>query len=315
LKPLRWLGATPVLAAVIALGASAGAAASPTATASAAPCKVQRNIEAIVDDSGSMDITDPGKNRTELINALNSIKGNNGKKLGAVEFGDTADTLFPPTAIPVPGPTLATGFALINADNGGTDYNLAFQNATAANPTADARIFLSDGEHNSGTYNNTHLSPNVKTYTVGFGATDPTLLTKIATDTGGQAFNLTASAQVPAVAAGITAGLNCKKPPVVFNDRFARQGQSKPHSFKALGKTADILTTWETIGTNITPVQIRGALTPSVASVAKVKITVKKGKTFSTVHLKGLKKGKKVKFKVKAKTLLGPTTAVTQVIR
>ena len=42
---------------------------------------------------------------------------------------------------------------------------------------------------------------------------------------------------------------------------------------------------------------------------------MKRGKSFLTIHLKGLKKGKKAKFKVKAKTVAGPTTVTTQVIR
>ncbi|MDX6616208.1 MAG: von Willebrand factor type domain [Solirubrobacterales bacterium] len=314
-KHLKWLGATPVFAVTAALAMSSGASASPVASASAA-CTKGTNIEAIVDDSGSMSVTDPNKNRTELLNAFNSIASNKGKFLGAVEFGTSADTLFPPTAMPIADGTLAAAFGLVNADNGSTDYNLAFSTAKAANPNANGRIFLSDGEHNVGTYNDGHLTPNVRTYTVGFGATDPTLLTKIATDTGGQAFNLADSSAVPAVAASITAGFDCKRPPLVFSKVFTKQGQAQGYSFKPLSSTADILVTWPvSIGTNIGTINPKLALPPGVATTAKVKATVKKGKSFVTVHLKGLKKGKKAKFKVKAKSLAGPTPVTTQVIR
>ena len=63
---------------------------------------------------------------------------------------------------------------MIQADNGGTDYNVAFDTARAANPGAAARIFLTDGGHNAGTYNNTHLNPapqaQTPTYVIGFSA-------------------------------------------------------------------------------------------------------------------------------------------------
>jgi hypothetical protein len=315
-KHLRWAWATPVLAALVALGASGGAAASPTASSSGA-CKKASNIEAIIDDSGSMDFTDPSKNRNELINVMNNLNGNAGKKLGAIEFGDTADVLFPPTNIPIAQATLNAGFALVNADNNLTDYQLAFNTGNSANPTADARLFLSDGEPTAGTIPPTsQLSPPTKTFTVGFGSTDPALLTQIATQTGGQSFNLTDSSQVPAVAAGVTAVLNCKKPPIVFTKVFSKPGQAKGYSFKPLGTTADILVTWPLApGTAITTINPRLAVPPGVATSAKVTAKVKKGTSFVTVHLKGLKKGRKAKFKVKAKTLAGPTTVTTQVIR
>ena len=47
----------------------------------------------------------------------------------------------------------------IQADGGGTDYNAAFNTGRAANPGAQARIFLTDGGHNLGDYADTHLNP------------------------------------------------------------------------------------------------------------------------------------------------------------
>src|SRR5882757_3043282 len=132
--------------------------------AAAATCTPKTNIEAIVDDSGSMAITDASKLRVQgmdlLIDTLPSST-----TLGAVEFGagflgvPSAASVFKPEPV---GPN-ATAMkkalgAVINADNGGTDYNAAFAAADADNPNAQARIFLTDGGHNAGEYTNEHLA-------------------------------------------------------------------------------------------------------------------------------------------------------------
>ena len=141
-------------------------------------------------------------------------------------------------------------------------------------------------------------------------------LNEIATDTGGPAPQFIEDAgQLQAAAGVITAGQNCKAL-TTFTDQFKNQGQAFGHAFKANGKSADILTTWPVIGTTL---QITGIAQPNagkaVATAAKVKTRTKRGTTFTTVHLKGLKKGQKVKFRVKATKLAGPTTGTTQVIR
>jgi hypothetical protein len=309
------VGTASLVGLLAALAAGGSASASPAAHAAA--CQKATNIEAIIDDSGSMDFTDPGKFRTTLLDAFAALQQNQGKILGGIEFGDTADVLFAPAAIPGVIPAMDASFALVNADNGSTDYNLAFATAKTANPNADGRIFLSDGEHNVGTYGNGHAG--VKTDTVGFGATDPTLLNQIAADTGGKAFNLVDASQVPAVAAGITADMNCKAPPLVFTDNFTHQNQSFVHSFKPRGKSADILETWNNQASNLNVLgfsQGQGG-NASASSIAHVSVKARKkaGKGFVTVHLKGLKKGQRVKFKVKATTLAGATTGTASVIR
>ena len=60
--------------------------------------------------------------------------------------------------------------AAIKADNGATDYNGAFAKSDADNPGADARVFLTDGGHDVGTYNEAHLVHKVPTYVIGFGS-------------------------------------------------------------------------------------------------------------------------------------------------
>jgi hypothetical protein len=304
------LGVASSAAVLVALTAGGTASAAPQAQ-SAAGCTPANNIEAIIDDSGSMSVTDFNKFRTTLLDAFASLQQNQGKTLGGIEFGTTADVLFAPAPIPGVIPAMDASFGLVNADNGSTDYNLAFATAKTANPNANGRIFLSDGAHNVGTYNNGHVG--VKTDTVGFGTIDPTLLNKIAADTGGIAFNLPDSSAVPAVAAGITADMNCKAPPLTFTDQFNSQSQSFIHGFKATGKSADILETWTNPASTLDVIPVGGKA--GKASVSKAKVTKKTGKGFVSVHVKGLKKGSKFKFKVKPKTLAGPTTATASVIR
>src|SRR5436190_19088980 len=151
--------------AVAAVAAAPSSAEGPQAQAAAA-CAKATNIEAIVDDSGSMSVTDPNRLRVQaldlLINALDP-----GTTLGAIEFGSDlfgsqppADVVFTPQPV---GPNAAAMKSaldtLIQSDNGSTDYNAAFATGRAANPSAQARIFLTDGAHNQGTYNNGHLNP------------------------------------------------------------------------------------------------------------------------------------------------------------
>jgi hypothetical protein len=301
-----------IVGSLVALTAGGGATASPPAHAAA--CTKATNIEAIIDDSGSMAGTDPAKFRTTLLDAFAALQPNQGKTLGGVEFGDTAGVLFAPAIIPGVIPAMDASFALVDADNGTTDYNLAFSTAASANPNANGRIFLSDGAHNVGTYNNGHAG--VKTDTVGFGTIDPTLLERIARDTGGRSFNVDDASQVPAVAAGITASMNCKRPPLVFTDTFIRQGQQFTHQFKPRGRSADLLLTWPTAATVLDLLKfIQPRAGKAVAQVAGVKARKKKGATFVTVHLKKLKRGAKVKFRVKARTLSGATVGTTSVIR
>jgi hypothetical protein len=317
-KPLRFLAAVPALALIAGLGASGGAtAATPTASSSAASCKPAQNIEAIIDDSGSMYTSDPAKFRTKLLDSFAGFSANTGKTFGGIEFGDAASPLFGPAAIPGVIPAMQASFVQVDSDSGGTDYQEAFAGATAHNGAADARIFLTDGFPNA--YPTSHLTPPTKTYVVGLGqdfATDPAAqqtLSQIAAETGGPPPFLVADAsQLQPVAGAITAFVNCKRPPITLTKTFARPGQQFSVGFKATGKSADILITWPTDGTLIVP-QLGGG--GAKASTAKAKLKVTRGGTFSSAHVKGLKKGKKIKFKVKAKSLGGPTTATIQIVR
>src|SRR6185436_15249572 len=151
---------------VAAVAAAPSSAKGPQAHAAAA-CVKATNIEAIVDDSASMSVTDPNRLRVQamdlLINALDSSTS-----LGAVQFGSSFDPSVPSASVVFPAGAVGANAAAmksaldtaIQADDGGTDYNAAFNTGRAANPAAQARIFLTDGQHNVGDYLDAHLNPS-----------------------------------------------------------------------------------------------------------------------------------------------------------
>src|ERR1700710_280397 len=90
------------VAALLAMGiATAGAAAAPSAGAACTPAS---DIEAIVDDSISMEFTDANRLRVQAMNLLIDTLGK-GTTLGAVEFGSAGFANTPPgagTVFPTP---------------------------------------------------------------------------------------------------------------------------------------------------------------------------------------------------------------------
>lgn len=325
------LEAAVALAALVALGLLiAAGAAPPRADAQNTPnCTEARNIEAIIDDSGSMGSSDPGKLRNALIDTLVGLPVNNGKQMGAVEFATDATVLFSPIPIGDSSAQATVGsfLGLINDDGsqapddfgGSTNYNAGFTTGNAANPSADARIFLSDGQPNEGGTPTTYLTPPTKTYVVGFDAatTGGSILGQIAAGTGGSAFAVNTASEILPAAGVISAALNCDDIQT-FTAQLNSQGQSRNHKFKATGKSAQILTTWPSALTNLTitvnPVGGNKA-GKAVATVSAVKGKRSKGSNFSAIKAKGLKKGRKYRIKVKAKQLSVPTLATTQVIK
>jgi hypothetical protein len=312
-----------------AIAAPSGASA-PRAHASA--CVKATNIEAIIDDSGSMAGTDSNRLRVQgldlLINALPTAT-----MMGAVEFGGSfftestpsADTVFAPEAVGANAAAMKAALdSKINADNGSTDYNSAFAQSDTDNPNAQARIFLTDGGHNVGTYNNGHLTHKVPTYVIGFstGVADPEAqarLQAIASDTGGQFFPLTDSSQLQSVMNSIGAALTCQTAPQSFTDQL-KQGASKTHSV-AIGantKSLQVVLTWASpldkftiSGLKI----VRRGRTVAKTARRKVKRLIVKttaSPTFTVLKISGLTKGK-LKFKVSA-TAIGsgqPTVTLT----
>jgi hypothetical protein len=301
---------TVTMAALLALAVIAvpSGAASGGAGASAG-CTPKTNIEAIIDDSGSMAVTDENKLRVQALDLLiNTLPEKT--QLGAIEFGSSifetqpaADTVFPPEPVGVNAGTMRSSLeSLINADNGSTDYNSAFAKADADNPAAQARIFLTDGGHNEGTYNEAHLAHNVPTFVVGFspGLVDPAdqaRLQKIADDTGGAFFPLPDASALQAVMNKIGAALTCQTPPREFND-LLKQGQSKTHviAVGASTKLLNIALSWssplDVFKLSHLKLIAKGKVVAAARpKVAKLKVKRSKGKTFLVAKVSGLRKG------------------------
>jgi hypothetical protein len=307
------VGATmAMLLAAAAIAAPSGAESGGAALASCSPAT---NIEAIVDDSGSMSFTDPDRLRVQGMNLLiDTLPGST--TLGAIEFGGEpfgetppADAIFNPEPIGPNAQAMRSALAkVINADNGTTDYNAAFATSDAANPSAQARIFLTDGGHDEGTYNEAHLVHPVPTYVVGLGLYDPgdkARLKKIASDTGAEVFEVKEAGDMPAVMNRVGAALTCQTPPRQFTGKF-EAGQTKVYGVTvgASTKILQIALTWASPSDRfkVTGLQLVAHGHVTAAARPKVrKLGVKRtnGATFAVVKVSKLRKGT-LRIKVKA---------------
>jgi VWA domain-containing protein len=310
------------LAGLVALVAPSAGSASPQAGAAGTipNCNPASNIEAILDDSGSMVVNDSIRARAQIIEILAKLPDNAQKQMAGVEFGTNANALFPLVTIGSGLATIQAGLNLIQADNGSTNYNAAFNLARTQNPNANARIFLSDGEHNFGAYTNGHLTPNVKTYVVGLGTFDPTILNKIVADTGGQLFSVATASDVLKVAMVLNSRLNCLTDPVTFTDQFRspntlsataveskkkKKSKGFTHAFRPDGSTASLVISHGTAGSVIQGLGFK-------QGKRRIRASASLGANYAIYNLRGLKKGQ-VRFQVVAKKLVGPTTATTQI--
>ncbi len=291
---------------------SAGAATLPN-------CNVAKNIEGIIDDSGSMNANDSENYRADLLEALAFF--NQDKTMGAVLFGSDASPLFGPFPVGPNFTAIKSVLATVDSNGGGTDYDAGFSLANSHNPNADARIFLSDGEPNSTPDSNLWKNPLVRAYVVGFGTADFTILNQIAAETGGPApFSIANASQLRTVSQVINAAINCEPAPILRESRFNSQGQTRGLGFKPNGTTAEILISWPTVGNSFKPIfGGGGAKKGSVASIAAkgkgVKVSSTRGESYIALNVKKLEKGAKFKFKLRAKKLLGPETVTTAIVR
>jgi von Willebrand factor type A domain len=327
-----------LVSGTIAAAVAAPSSGKASGAGTAAACTRVTNVEAIIDDSGSMAGSDSGRLRVQamdlLINALDA-KTN----LGVIEFGSSFDPATPSADVVFPVEPVGANAASmkaaldtkIQADAGGTDYNAAFETARAAGPAAQARIFLTDGGHNVDTYNNTHLNPppqaQTPTYVIGFSTglsqtEDQARLQKIASDTGGRYFPLPDSSALQSVMNQIETTLTCQTPPKTFNDSLA-QGKTKAHKVKLAGKSrsAQLALSWTSPLDRFTISGLKVVRKGKVVAKSsrkkarKLKVTVRKGSTFAVVKVSRLVKGS-LRFKVKAATVgsgLPKVTLTTQV--
>jgi VWA domain-containing protein len=298
------------------------------AQASAGSCVPKTNIEAIVDDSGSMSWNDPSDLRIAAMQLLIDTQGNEKRTLGAVEFGTDAAPLFGPGLIGQNAPAFKSALTTALVEDGnGTDYNDAFAAAAAHNPNATARIFLTDGEHTDFVpYGNGHAGgPPV--YVIGLGSIAGSpydqLLSRIASETGGLYRRAADASAMQAAMFDMNSAIACQAPPKRFVDGFTKVGQSEAHTVKVPRRinTAQFALTWANAldRFTITGLRIvrRGKVVARTAKVRKLKVSRRQGATFSTVRVSGLVPGK-LRFVVKAARLATPGTEVsltTQVTR
>jgi von Willebrand factor type A domain len=316
----RFKALAGVVSLVALLAALLGGGASGATAAPLPNCTIAKNLEAIIDDSGSMALTDSSRFRADLVDIVATF--NQDKTMGGVQFGSDASALFAP--VPV-GPNLGTIHASLNAiqaDDGGTDYEAGFTLANSQNPTANARIFLSDGAPNFDPDPNVWKTPNIKSYVVGFGTVDPAVLTQIATDTGGPPpFNVTNTSELRTVAMIINARINCEPDPTLITKNLTKPGQVKGLSFTPDGNTSQVVISWPT-SSKIQALgftQGGGGHASAIAQSAKkkkggkLKAKQTRGASFVAVNLSGIHKGR-VRFKIRAKKLSGPTAVTAAII-
>jgi hypothetical protein len=313
------LAAVSTLAVLVVLTAGAG-----SSSAQKIPnCVIAQNVEGIIDDSGSMAINDPNNFRADLMEALAFF--NQGKTMGVTTFGTDAQVLFGPFAVGPNFNAIKAALATINSNAGGTDYDAAFSVANASNPSASARIFLSDGEPNFAPNPDLWRSPPTKAYVVGFGSADFAVLNQIAADTGGPApFSIENSSQLRTVAQVLNARLNCDPDPILVTRTFGKQGQVRGLGFKPDGNSAQVLISWPNVGNVFKAISFQqgggAGKSATLASIAKkrkgaVKVKSTRGDSYIALNLSKLKPGKKLSFKLRAKRLSGSETVTAAIIR
>ena len=301
------VGAMALVTAIVVAPASA--------KVHAAACTPLTNVEAIIDDSGSMSGTDPNVLRGQAVKLIITKQAQTQPSFtfGAVSFGDPdVHTLFGPAAVGANKAAMAGSLSSLNADDGGTNYGLGFNQAAADNPSRQANIFMTDGEN----FGDPVPMPQPPTYVIGFGdsATSPdnvAALQNVATSTGGQYFPQTSSAKLVSVVNSILAQITCQSQPQAFNDTFTKVGQAIGHAV-TIGRSthsADLVVSYPTKDDQFSfaaSLFVHGkkvaASTARKHKVKKLKVTIQRSETFFTVHVRGLKAGK-LKFKIKAKKL------------
>jgi hypothetical protein len=304
----------PLIGLLISLGAAAGPAGASGATLP--NCTVANNLEAIIDDSGSMAGTDPQRFRADMVDILATF--NQDKTMGAVQFGSDASPLFAPVPIGANLSGIHAALGAIQADDGGTDYEAGFNLANSQNPGANARVFLSDGDPSFPPDPTVWNVPKVLTYVVGFGTVDPAVMNQIAADTGGPApFNVTNTSQLRTVAMVINARINCEPDPILLT-KGLKAGQVKGVAFQPDGGASQVVVSWpghariQALGFTQGHA---GGRKSSLAVSAKSHLAVRqtRGRSYVAVNLSNLSNSR-VRFKLRAKKAKHAVAVTTAII-
>jgi hypothetical protein len=300
----------------VASTAAFATTASGAPAAGAAACVPKANAEAIIDDSGSMLGTDPDRLRVQALNLLMSVPGNGSKTLGAIEFGSDANSIFAPGSI---GANRTQFSQLLDqqvqGNNGGTNYNAAFDLAKTHNAGADVRIFLTDGGHNEGAYAEGHRG-GPTTHAIGLSAgifgEDEGRLKRIAQETGGIYRKATDASEIQAAMNDVNAAINCQSQPIDFTDTFTRAGQSKAHALRIPRGTRSVqfALSWASSSDRFDISRFlilrRGKVVARSAKVRRLRVRKSRGATFVTVKVSRVVRGK-LRFRVQARKVSSST--------
>jgi hypothetical protein len=240
---------------------------------------------------------------------------------GAVSFGDPdVHTLFAPGAVGANKTAMINSLTSLQADDGGTNYGIGFNQAATDNPNRQANIFMTDGEN----FGDPVPLPQPPTYVIGFGdsAASPdnvAALQNIATSTGGQYFPQTNSSKLVSAVNSILAQITCQSQPQTFNKTFTKVGQSSTNAVQ-VGKSthsANFVVSYPTAddafsfhaALYVHGKKVAAAKVKKHHKLKKLNVTIVKSETFFTARIRGLKAGR-LKFTLKA-TKLGLTSDPT----
>ena len=307
-------------------------------------CVAAENVEFVIDDSGSMSGTDPGRLRAQAVELIVSKPRNVGRVIGALEFGDVANPVFRPTKIKPAGfesnqdELRQLVDKLVQADNGGTDYNAGFNALADENPAAAARIFLTDGEHNVGEYLNGHRNgPPTFVVGLGIGRTGDVAarLARIASETKGSYFPNVKSGTLQVVMNAIDSRLNCDIGLASFVDNLTDPDDvPEPNEVDLDDGTnsVDINVSWEDTDDDILPDGlelldendrvlakigrknlVRAIKYSKPRTGGQLSVRGERGDTFFALRVNGVKGGKKVRIKVKPRKVRGKARVHTQI--
>lgn len=285
------------------------------------------NIEAILDDSSSMRLSDPDRLRVAGLELFVNDPDNARKTLGVVEFGTTAATVFGPLNIGVNRQFMINQMrSRLAANNFGTNYDAGFVRGRSDNPNAQARIFVTDGVPDD--FNDTHR-PGPRTFVVGIGIGQPgegntnaNRLQRIAVETGGAYFPDVAAATLQPTFKTISAAMNCLPRPRRFKSRvFFRQGQERTRRvpMDRGREKLDMTLTWANPGNRfkikrLDLISPRGRVLADLSGKGKprkIRVDRSRTKTSRTLRFTKPRRGTRLRFTIKATRLVKRASTIT----
>jgi hypothetical protein len=305
-------------------------------------CRAADAIQFVVDDSGSMVGSDEDDLRVEAIELLLGKPRNDGRIVGATQYGQDAEAVFPPQPVYAEGPRAnvrdlrALLDQEIGADDGGTDLNAAFAALGEEHPDADARILITDGGHSGiEPYASAHRG-GPPTYVIGIGVgrrgAAGQRLTAIARDTGGRYYARVRADRLHRVLNQIDSRMNCDLDLDAFTDVITTDDDELEAEEILLEpgiSSVDVTVSWPEEEDELEPDdlvledeegdvvdEIDGALlgqairNPGIVRDGDVTIRGEQGRTFFTLRLSG-PLGRRLVPGVRARTLRGGRARVT----